>query len=177
MESSISLFCRKKLRALPYFGCYGHICLFPQSSRRCTYVCDLCNTLQLKNYKCVVSWQVCCCFFSTFLDFWKPSSPPPPHHSYSQPSGSQYPNTLSCISNNEEIYKKRSMPVTNQFNNGGYLHCIIGRQIKRAKRAPRNHLFLLAKWILMKNKIEFLLCLIFHPSVQVLKNSYRNPIH
>lgn len=53
------------------------------------------------------------------------------------------------------------MPLADQFNNGGYLHCIIGRQIKRAGTAPRNHLFLLAKRILMKNKIELLLCLIF----------------
>lgn len=80
---------------------------------------------------------------------------------HSQPSGSQNPNTLSCISNNEEIYKKRFVPLANQFNNGGHLCCIIGRQIKRVRRALRNHLFLLTKWILMKNKIEFLLCLIF----------------
>lgn len=82
---------------------------------------------------------------STFLDFQKPSSPPPPHHSHPQPSGSQNLNALSCIRNNEEIDKKRFVPLANQFNNGGYLRHIIGRQIKRAKRAPRNHLFVLTK--------------------------------
>lgn len=82
---------------------------------------------------------------STFLDFQKPSFPPPPHHSLPQPSGSQNLNTLSCLRNNEEIDKKRFVPLANQFNNGGYLRHIIGRQIKRAKRAPRNHLFMLTK--------------------------------
>lgn len=69
------------------------------------------------------------------------------------------------------------MVLANQFNNGGYLCHIIWERIKRARRAFQKSSVRVNKVNINEKQNWVPLVSEFHPIVQVLKNSYQNPVH